>query len=140
MPLRSRAELYLHFVWATEGREPLLTPDIERAVHRCIVNEVEKLKGVVLAIGGMPDHVHLVVQFPKIRSTAEVMKQAKGVSSALANDLTHHTRLFRWQNGYAVFSVCRSHLPTVIAYVKNQKRHHTQGPLDADAEEIDEEV
>jgi putative transposase len=94
---------------------------------------------VVLAIGGMPDHIHLVVKFPTTCSVAELMKQVKGVSSAFANDLNQRKIRFRWQEGYGVFSISRSHVKAVIQYVLNQKQHHAEGSVHADREETEEE-
>ena len=61
---QSKAEVYLHLAWATLGREPFLTAEVERSVYRCIEKEAKCLKCEVLAIGGMPDHVHLCVKLP----------------------------------------------------------------------------
>lgn len=74
---RSKVEAYYHLVWATRGREMRITPEWERAAYRCIVGEARRLKCLVLAINGLPDHVHLVVR-PSV-----LAKQAKGVSSTL---------------------------------------------------------
>ena len=139
---RSKCEIYLHFVWATKGRRPWINARIEREVYRCIESEVQKLNGVVLALNGMPDHVHLVVQMPSTLNAAQLAKQVKGVSSAFIND---HDRLpvddlFRWQEGYGVFSVSRSHLRRVMNYVQGQKQHHENGTTWPQWEETDQEA
>lgn len=133
----NKAEVYLHFVWTTEGRQPFLDPRLERAAFRCIESQAAKLGCVVLALGGMPDHVHLVVRLPPRLSIARLVKQVKGVSSALANDLDDHTKHFRWQAGYGVFSLSRPHLKKVIRYVQEQKQRHAKKRLWADWEEPD---
>ena len=122
-------EIYLHLVWATRQRDPLLTPEIERRIHRCIQSEAERLGAIVLAIGGLADHVHLVLQVPAHISASVLMKQVKGVSSRFAAaELVGRENLsyFGWQEGYSVFSLSRSHLDEVIPYVQNQKQHHAQ--------------
>ncbi len=68
-----------HFVWCTLQRQPLITPDIERAVYRCIVQQALRLKCTVLALGGMPDHVHLVVRAPATLSPMQIAKKIKGL-------------------------------------------------------------
>ncbi|MGI4788873.1 MAG: IS200/IS605 family transposase [Janthinobacterium lividum] len=80
----SHKEIYLHLVWATRQREPLLTPDVERRVHRCIQSEAERLGAIILAIGGLADHVHLVAQVPPHVSASQLAQQVKGVSSRFA--------------------------------------------------------
>ncbi|HLK59333.1 MAG TPA: IS200/IS605 family transposase [Chthonomonadaceae bacterium] len=137
---RSKVEVGMHVAWATKGREPLLTPDIERDVYRCIENEAKRAGCTVFAVNGMPDHVHLLIHFSATVSIAELLKRVKGVSSAMVNDLNNHKTLFRWQEGYCARGVSHTNIPRVIAYVENQKRHHASGKLVAELEETDEEV
>jgi REP element-mobilizing transposase RayT len=137
---RSKSEIYLHFVWATKDRKPWLTPSIEREAHRCIEGEARRLKAVVLALNGMPDHVHLVAQMPTSLCAAQLAKQVKGVTSAFINDNLEIEEAFRWQEGYGVFSLSRSHLKRAIACVQRQKTHHAQGSVWELWEETDEEV
>jgi REP element-mobilizing transposase RayT len=132
--------MFFHVVWATHRRQPLLTPERERAVHRCIESEARKLCCDVLAIGGMPDHVHLAVSTPTTLAVAQLMKQVKGVSSAFANRLQDQTGAFRWQEGFAVFTVSRSHVTRVVSYIKNQKRRHETSRLWPEWEETGEEA
>jgi putative transposase len=137
---RSKAEIYLHFVWGTWQRSPFITPEIERDLYRCIESEAERLEVTVLAIGGVADHVHLLVRIPTRLSAANLAKQVKGVSSTFVRDQLHPAEPFRWQEGYGVFSVSRSHVPRVITYINNQKRHHAENKLWSEWEETDEEA
>lgn len=130
----SRAEVYLHFVWATQGRNPLIAGPLEDALHRVMAAEAQRLGCRVLATGGMPDHVHLLVSLPTNVSIARLVQQVKGVSSHMARDRVDG---FYWQEGYSVFSVTRSHCVRVKRYVLNQKQHHTDGNLWADWEETE---
>ena len=123
----NKSEVYLHFVWTTEGRQPLLTERLERAVYRCMEAQAAKLVCVVLALGGMTDHVHLVLRLPTRLSIARLTKQVKGVSSALANDLDQHTKHFRWQEGYGVFSLSRPHLKKVIHMFRSRSSAMPKG-------------
>jgi REP element-mobilizing transposase RayT len=136
---RSKVEVYLHLVWATEGRVDRVTPDWEGPVYRCIRAEAARLRCSVLALNGMPDHVHLAVRTAGIVSPADLAKQVKGVSSALLNDLRpEFSELFRWQPGYACFSLGRNQIAAVVAYVDHQKQHHGAGTLWPAWEETDE--
>jgi len=121
---RSYNRIYLHFVWATVYRKPLVTPDRERAIYRCIQNEAQKLGATVIALGGMPDHVHLAVHMPTSLSPSKLMQQVKGVSSQLGQSLLGPEEAFRWQHGYGVFSMSQAHLHNAIAYIRRQKEHH----------------
>ena len=136
---RSKAEIYLHFVWAVKNRMPFLADDIERAVYRCLQNEATRLGCAVLALGGTETHVHMVVKMPRDVCAAILMKQVKGVTSRFIHDsLPGHEALY-WQEGYGVFSITPNHVNAVVQYVRNQKRHHTDSSLHARWEEIDEE-
>ena len=137
---RSKIEVYLHFVWATYERRPLLTPEIEQAVYGCILTEAARLRCEVLALGGTEDHVHLAIQFSNTVCLGDLMKQVKGVSSHLVKAEFGEETFFRWQEGYGVFSFSRPHREKVIAYVQNQKHHHERGNLWPEWEETDEEA
>ncbi len=137
---QSKAEVYLHFVWATWGREPLITAEIKRAVYRCIGSEARRLGCEALGIGGMPDHVHLALKMPTKRSPARLMQQIKGVSSAFVRDHILPKEVFGWQDSYAVFILSRPHCKRVITYIRNQKQHHATGQLWREWEETDEEA
>jgi putative transposase len=136
---RSKSEVYLHLVWATERRQPWISPDIERAVLRCIENEAQQLGCAVLAVNCMPDHVHLLVKVPGRISPAELAKQVKGVSSRFVHTTLRPGEHFAWQEGYAVFSVCRTHTAPIISYIERQREHHSSGKLWPSLEEVDEE-
>ena len=71
--------IYFHLIWGTRDGNPWISREIERAVFRCIVGQVHKLGCEVLAINGVPDHVHLVVKLKSSVPVALVVKQAKGV-------------------------------------------------------------
>ena len=136
---QAKAEIYLHMVWGTWQRQPLVTEDIERALYRCIEKEVKRLKCVVLAIGGVPDHVHLVVRMHTTVSASGLAQQVKGVSSTFVRDSLRRGDLFGWQDGYGVFSISRNHVKRVISYVQDQKRRHEKHKVWDEWEDTDEE-
>lgn len=122
----SDVEYYLHLVWATYRREPLLIGDTENLIHACVRAEAQRMKCRILALGGVADHVHLAVQPPSTLSPAQIAQQIKGASSSFAND---QGIAFKWQAGYGGFSLSRPHLKAAIPYIKNQKRHHAANTL-----------
>ncbi len=132
---QSKAKIYIHIVWATHKRLPLLTQAIERAVLRCIAQEAERIGCKVLALNAMPDHVHLLVKLPTTNSVAKLANQVKGVSSHFTRDSLPGNEGFRWQNGYAAFSVGGNQVKRTIAYIANQQQHHNEGSTFADWEE-----
>ncbi len=126
---RSHVEIFVHLVWATHRREPFLGPDTERAVHRCLQSESQNMGCAVLAVGGMPNHLHLVLKVPATLGVAQIVKQLKGASSRLANESGRLTQALYWQEGYGAFSLSRPHVANAVAYGQNQKRHHGSGKL-----------
>ena len=130
-------QLYYHFTWSTKDRLPLITPEIEGRLYAVIVSKVNEFDAVVFAIGGMEEHVHMVVTIPPKVSLSTFIGQVKGASSHFVNhefDLPHY---FRWQNEYGVISFAKRSLPDVVRYVKNQKEIHRKRQLIADFERIE---
>ena len=122
--------LFYHFAWATKQREPLITVDNRTAIYAVAVDKVLEMRGIVHAIGGMPDHLHLVATVPPSVSLSSFIGQIKGSSSHLASHLQPvGYEVFAWQPEYGVVSVTESHLPIVVRYVLNQEQHHTQNTL-----------
>ncbi len=119
--------LLYHLVWATYEREPLITPERESFLCRILGGKASELGVFVHAIGNTCDHVHLVVGIPPKLAVSECLRQLKGASS---HALNRHDAPFRWQEGYGALTLCDEILPTVIAYVRNQKRQHHDGSVD----------
>ena len=138
---RSKVRIFYHFVWATRNREWFLEDaDIECKVHRLIQSLASEKHCEVLAVNGMPDHVHLVVKAPATVSASEFMQHIKGVSSTALREDEFKGQAFSWQDGYGVFSLSKRDLEEVITYVQNQKAHHAAGRTKQSLEEADEEV
>ena len=78
----------------------------------------------VLAINGMPDHVHVFFGMRPTQSLSDVMQDLKGDSSKWINQKGFVIGRFSWQEGYGAFSYSKSHVNAVIEYVKNQEEHH----------------
>lgn len=137
---RSKAEIYIHLVWATRCREPLLTPAITPVASKWVVVEAKALGCEVLALNGTPDHLHLFVRMPTRVSVAHLAKQVKGVSSRELNNALPDGEGFGWQQGYGAFSDSRSHYPRVVAYVEGQQERHARGEVWPEWEQTDEEL
>lgn len=122
-------QLFYHLVWSTKNREPLLTPTVEKHIYGFLTSKAVGLKGVVYALGGAEDHVHMVVSIPPAIAVARFVGQVKGVASAHLNQSGISTVRFEWQDEYGAFSFDGKRLPHVVAYVERQKAHHRQGTL-----------
>ncbi len=133
----SKVEVAVHLVWATYNRAPLLTGPVEEAVYALILREAKSLGCEVLAVGGMPDHIHAALVLPATISISDLVKRLKGSSSRMVTAEFGSQPFFKWQEGYAAFSFSRSHRTRIIDYVTNQKQHHADNETWLEWEETD---
>lgn len=122
-------QLYLHYVWATYDRLLLITPEIQKLVYAAIIKDCEELKCTVIAIGGIEDHIHLLIGFPTTVSVSEIIKQVKGSSSHFINHEIKPREFFKWQGSYGAFTVSYDAIDNVANYIRNQETHHKQKSL-----------
>jgi len=120
-------KLYVHLVWSTWDRLPLITPELEGPIYHCFLSECSGQGAEMLAAGGMPDHVHVLVKIPSTVTIAVLVKQLKGVSSHLVSHVLAPGAFFRWQGSYAAFSVSRWDVAKIRGYIRRQKQHHAAG-------------
>jgi putative transposase len=116
--------LLFHIVFSTKDREPLIRPAFRDELQKYIAGIVRNEGGVLLGVGGMPDHLHLVTKFKSDRSVAEMVRLIKANSSKWVNEEHGAAGRFAWQNGYGAFTVSQSQLDALLNYVANQESHH----------------
>ncbi len=121
-------KLYVHLVWATYDRFPAITPDCEGLLYSTILGKAKELGCEPLAIGGIEDHLHLLLRIPATLALAEIVKGIKGASSRHMV-LTFPHKFFKWQGSYGATTVSPNALRKVIEYIENQKQHHTSRAL-----------
>jgi REP-associated tyrosine transposase len=115
---RNKLVLYVHLVWATWNRLPLITADIERRLHRNIGSEAQEQGCSVLALNGIQDHIHLLVSTPATITIADLVKQVKGVSSHFVNETLQPEAQSKWQGSYGAFAVSRWDINKIVEYIK----------------------
>ena len=118
--------IWIHAIWSTKERLPLIHPMVESKIHQFIAEQLREQGCPVRIINGMPDHIHCLFLLSPQRSIAEIIKQIKGGSSHFINQNNLITEKFAWQTGYAAYSVSESVVNKVFQYIKNQKQHHTK--------------
>ncbi|MCA1797407.1 MAG: IS200/IS605 family transposase [Desulfuromonadaceae bacterium] len=116
--------LVYHVVFSTKGREPMIVASICDELYRYIGGIVKNEGGILIQIGGMPDHLHLVVKLKPNHQLSQIMQKIKGNSSKWINTQGQLKDRFSWQDGYGAFTVSESQVPIVVRYVKEQKNHH----------------
>jgi len=128
--------LFYHFVWRTKNGEPLIAPEWEGSLHNVIAAKAADLGAFVHAVGGIEDHVHLVVSVPPKIALSTFIGQVKGASSHFVNHELDLDIYFAWQAEYGVVSFGGKMLDVVVQYVKDQRKHHTDGTAIAMLEQI----
>ncbi|HEX6899564.1 MAG TPA: IS200/IS605 family transposase [Thermoanaerobaculia bacterium] len=116
--------LLYHLVFSTKQRVPSINDALRLPLYEYMGGIVRQNGGALLEIGGMPDHVHLLVRLKTDPSVAAVVQKIKGKSSKWVNDSGLLQESFRWQQGYGVFSVSGSGAEKVRRYLRNQQEHH----------------
>jgi REP element-mobilizing transposase RayT len=114
--------LLYHIVFSTKNREPWLEPDWREDLHSFVGGIVRNRKGELLAAGGIPDHIHLLVRLAADRSVSDVVRDIKSNSSAWLHN--RGVMPFAWQDGYGAFTLSPSAIPSIVAYINNQVEHH----------------
>ena len=125
----NKINVLLHFVWATHERLPLLREEHQRQMYRYIEQVCRNDGCNVLEIGGMPDHVHLLVNMSPTVSMSDLMKHVKGGSSRLMTTTLTPGEWFAWQAHYGVFAVSIRDKRKAVDYILNQKQHHADDTL-----------
>ena len=121
---RSYISLFYHFTWSTKGRKPYFSFLGRKRLYRYIGKIVTDERVELLAIGGVHDHVHILVKMNSVDSIAKFMRKVKSTSSAFVKRTGKNCNDFVWQSGYAVFSVNNSNVDKIRHYIKNQEEHH----------------
>jgi len=132
-------QTFYHIVWATKNREPLVSPDVEAMIYAFIRSKAIGLNGVVFALNGMAEHVHLVTSIPPSIAVSTFVGQVKGVTSANFNKSGVRELPLFWQEEYGVFTFDHRRLPDVVAYVENQKKHHASKNIIPVLERVDDQ-
>src|SRR5262245_52414830 len=121
---QSLAALYCHIVFSTKNREPWIEAALEQELYSYIGGLLRPLKCLLLAAGGTPDHVHLLVSLGRECSVSDIVRDIKANSSRWVHETFPPLSQFWWQQGYGAFSVGTPQLPTIKGYIAKQKEHH----------------
>ncbi len=120
----SYISFYMHYVFSTKGRQPWITPDLQKRLFEYMGGIAKTHKMKSLRVGGTENHAHHLVSLSSTLTVARAVQLIKGNSSKWIHDTFPQHRHFKWQEGYGAFSVSVSHVDKTIAYINNQKVHH----------------
>jgi REP element-mobilizing transposase RayT len=117
------ASLHFHVVFSTKFRANFIHRSWEERLHEYMGGIVLKLDGISQGIGGIEDHVHLLIGLKPTHRISDVMRELKKSSSQWIHQTIGQDK-FAWQDGYSIFSVSATARDQVKKYIKNQREHH----------------
>ena len=121
---QSLSSILIHLIFSTKHREPLVTAQVEPALHAYMAGILKEKQCPALTIGGMPDHVHVLFRLARTRAVSEVVEDLKKDSSRWIKTQGASFGAFHWQAGYGAFSIGQSSVAETRRYIDNQKEHH----------------
>jgi REP element-mobilizing transposase RayT len=129
-------QIHIHAVFAVQNRQSLINTNWKVELYKYITGIVQKNDHKLLAINGMPDHVHVLFGMRPSQSLSGLMQDIKGSSSKWINDKGLVRGRFSWQEGYGAFSCKKSELKQVIGYIEMQEQHHAKTTFLQEYEEL----
>jgi putative transposase len=120
------SQIYIQVVFAVKGRDSLINSAWEEQLYKYITGIVQNKGQKMLAINGMPDHIHFLIGMKPSCCLSDLVREIKKSSNDFIQDKKLCKYKFNWQEGYGAFSYSHSNLNNVIAYIMNQKEHHTK--------------
>lgn len=118
------SQIYIQVVFAVKGRESLILSSWEEELYKYITGIVQNKEQKMLAINGMPDHIHFLIGMKPSCCLSDLVREVKKSSNDFIKDKRFTKLKFQWQEGYGAFSYSHSNFGNVIKYIMNQKEHH----------------
>jgi REP element-mobilizing transposase RayT len=118
------SQIYIHLVFSVKGRQNIIHKTWREELFKYVSGIIKGRDQKVFAIGGMPDHIHILISLRPNYLVSELVNSVKTNSSKWINSKGFIKGKFNWQEGYGAFSYGQSQLDHVIQYINNQELHH----------------
>lgn len=119
------SQIYIQVVFAVQQRASLIRPEWRDELFKYISGIINNKGQKLIAIGGVADHIHILLGIKPTTALSELVRDIKANSSAFVNEKRLTKGKFSWQEGFGAFSYSRSQIDTVAKYVRNQEAHHS---------------
>jgi putative transposase len=117
-------QIYIQVVFAVQGRQNLILQSHKEEIHKYITGIIQNQKQKLIAINGMPDHLHVLIGLKPSVTLSDLVRDIKSDSSTFINERKWFSGRFNWQEGFGAFSYGHSQLGQVVKYIQNQEKHH----------------
>jgi REP element-mobilizing transposase RayT len=117
-------QLYIQFVFAVKHRESLIKREWKDDLYKYVTGIVQNNKCKMLAVGGMPDHIHIFIGYKPTIAIPDLIKDIKLASGSWINDNRLTSHRFNWQEGYGAFSYRLRDVDDICRYIQDQEAHH----------------
>ncbi len=121
----SICSIFVHVIFRVKDGCPEIKPEIRGRLGKYLVAVVRNMKGEVISVKCVGDHVHLLLAMPRVLAIATIVYTVKSASSNWIKHEFPGMKMFSWQIGYAAYSVSSSHLNRVKRYIMDQEEHHS---------------
>ena len=118
------SQIYLQVLFAVKGRKSLIQSEWKDELYKYICGIVNGKKEKVYAIGGVSDHIHILISIKPSSIISDLVRDIKCNSSKWINERQYVNGKFQWQEGFGAFSYTHWHLDIIINYINNQEEHH----------------
>ena len=118
------SQIYIQVVFAVKHREALIDASWEERLYQYITGIVQNKGQKMLAINGMPDHIHFFIGMKPSCCLSDLVREVKKASNEMINENKLSRSKFNWQEGYGALSYNHSQIDNVVKYILNQKEHH----------------
>jgi putative transposase len=118
------SQIYIHIVFAVKGRESLISSKWKEELYKYITGIITNNGHKLIAINGMPDHIHILIGLKPTAALSDVVRDIKANSSKFINEKRWVMGRFEWQAGFGAFSYSHSQIKNVATYIENQEQHH----------------
>jgi REP element-mobilizing transposase RayT len=117
-------QIYVQYVFAVQNRVSLISENWQSDLYKYMTGIIVQQEHKLMAINGMPDHVHILVSMNPKQAPSDLMFNVKRSSSIWINDNKLCLGKFAWQEGFGAFSYGKSQIPTIARYIENEQKHH----------------
>ena len=130
------SKLTYHIVFSTKHRVKSIREQVRKPLYRYIGGVIRIRAGHLIEIGGIEDHLHLLVNFSPASSVSSMVRDIKAHSARWANGLPETEKRLEWQRGYGAFTVSDSKIESVRTYILNQREHHRKRTVEEELIEL----